>query len=170
MGRTTSGSSFLGTAPWGTTHPSAPDGKRSPGARFGTSPSATEAANASIGPPPSPPMPPLLPPQPPLRRLRVDLICCCAAAAATVVAAAAATAAIHIRMAHGTVKDGARATAIACECTLTICCVRVHPQLQTCCHRDTAQPPTLSNRSSECRQRLSGSWRALTAAEIVEHH
>lgn len=119
----------------------------SSGARSSTSPSATEAANASIGPPPTPSLPPLLPPQPPLRRLRVDLICCCAAAAATVVAAAAVTAAVRIRMAHDTAKDGARATAIACECMLTICCIRVHPQLHTCCHRETAQPPTLSNRS-----------------------
>ena len=121
----------------------------SSGARSGTSPSATEAANASIGPPPTPPMPPLLPPQPPLRQLRVDLICCHAAAAATVVDAAAATAAICIRMAHGADKDGRRATAIACDCTRAFCCMGLHRYLQTCCHRDTLQPPSLSNRSTE---------------------
>lgn len=116
------------------------------GARSATSPSATEAAEASFGPPPTRPWPPVLPPQPPLSQLRVDLICCRAAAAATVAAAAAVTAAVRIRMAHGTVNDGRRATAIACKCTLAICCVRVHPRLKTCCHREPVQPPTVMNR------------------------
>ena len=123
----------------------------SSGARSGTSPSATEAAEASTAPPPTRPWPPVLPLQPPLRRLRVDLICCRAAAAATVVAAAAATAAVRIRMAHGAEKDGRRATAIACDCTRAFCCVGLHRYLQTCCHRETLQPPSLSNRSTERR-------------------
>ena len=54
------------------------------------------------------------------------------------------------------------------DSTPAICCARLHPRLQSCCHCEIAKRPSLSNRSNECRQRLRGSWRALTAADRVQ--